>query len=63
MRTTRNKPNKGKGGCMLSAVSPYTCDKKAVVTRITTAGKLVHLCKKCDQNFGSVVGEGVYHIE
>lgn len=42
---------------MKGLVTQSNCQRVATVTRITSAGKMVDLCKQCDAKFGSIVGK------
>ena len=43
--------------CQRHKVTRYRCQRKAVITRITSAGVRVKLCRKCDETFGNVIGK------
>jgi len=54
MKCVKVKPQ-GAGGCNAGMVTQKTCNRKAFVKRGCN-GRVISLCKKCDENFGHVVG-------
>ena len=45
--------------CGINLVSPRSCKREAVTTRITKAGRKVSLCALHDKKYGSTIGEEV----
>lgn len=54
-----NRERRGRGGCQRGSVSPVRCDNVARRVRVTSAGKRVILCAKCDADVGHIVGASV----
>ncbi len=61
MNCVRTK-NTGNGGCNRGMVTQSACHRKAVVMRELGTGKVIRLCKQCDDRFGHVVGK-VFKID
>ena len=47
----------GRRGCNAGRVTQRTCNRKAIIAIVTSSGKILNVCRSCNEKFGKIVGK------